>query len=97
MAPYLIQIGNRKHSFWAHIKENQIIGKTSKKFETPIVIIDPIDSNRNLAAAISEENIGKFILNCRAFQINSSLKFFKPKKSKVSNNNLENILVVKFD
>ncbi len=81
----------------AKIKENQIIGKTSKKFETPIVIIDPIDSNRNLAAAISEENIGKFILNCRAFQINPSLKFFKPKKSKISKNNLENILVVKFD
>ncbi len=78
------------------IKENQIIGKTTKKFETPIVIIDPIDSNRNLAAAISEENIGKFILNCRAFQIKPSQKFFKPKKSKNTKRNLENILVVNF-
>lgn len=81
----------------AKIKENQIIGKTTKKFETPIVIIDPIDSNRNLAAAISEENIGKFILNCRAFQIKPSQKFFKPKKTKITINNLENVLVVKFN
>jgi tRNA nucleotidyltransferase (CCA-adding enzyme) len=79
------------------IKENQTIGKTSAKFETPITIIDPIDSNRNLAAAISVENIGKFILNCRAFQIKPSLKFFKPKKYNISINNLKNVLVVKFD
>jgi len=81
----------------AKIKENQVVGKTSTDFETPIIIIDPIDSKRNLAAAISIENIGKFILNCRAFQIKPSLKFFKPKKSNISKNNLENVLVVKFD
>ena len=81
----------------AKIKENQVVGKTTKKFDTPIVIIDPIDSNRNLAAAISEENIGKFILNCRAFQINPSLKFFKGKKHKKSKLDQDNILVVKFN
>jgi len=81
----------------AKIKESQIIGKTSTNFETPIAIIDPIDSNRNLAAAISVENIGKFILNCRAFQIKPSLKFFKPNNTKFTKNNLENVLVVKFD
>jgi tRNA nucleotidyltransferase (CCA-adding enzyme) len=81
----------------SNIKENQVIGNTTKKFETPIVIIDPIDSNRNLAAAISEENIGKFIVNCRAFQLNPSKKFFKQNKLKFTKDNLENILVVKFD
>jgi tRNA nucleotidyltransferase (CCA-adding enzyme) len=81
----------------AKIKESQTIGKTSTKFETAITIIDPIDSKRNLAAAISEENIGKFILNCRAFQIKPSLKYFKAKKSIVSKSNTENVLVVKFN
>ena len=81
----------------SQIKENQVIGKTSKKFDTPIVIMDPIDTNRNLAAAISEENIGKFIMACRVFQTNPSLKFFKKIKSKVSKSNQENILVIKFD
>ena len=34
------------------IKENQVIGKTSNQFGTTIVVIDPIDDKRNLAAAI---------------------------------------------
>jgi tRNA nucleotidyltransferase (CCA-adding enzyme) len=79
------------------IKENQIIGKTSKKFETSIVIIDPIDSNRNLAAAISDENLGKFVLVSRAFQEKPTLEFFKNKKSRMSNKHWENLLVIKFD
>ncbi len=83
--------------FISRIQENDVIGITSKKFDTPIVIIDPIDSNRNLAAAISEENVGKFILRCRAFQNNPSKKFFIPTKSKSSQSNIENILIVKFD
>lgn len=81
----------------AKIKQNQIIGKTSKIFETSIIIVDPIDSNRNLAAAISEENIGKFILACRSFQNKPALHFFKPKKLRLAKNNWENILVVQFN
>ncbi|MFB5623594.1 MAG: CCA tRNA nucleotidyltransferase [Nitrosopumilus sp.] len=79
------------------IKENQIIGKTSKSFDTSIVVIDPIDSNRNLAAAISDENIGKFILISRALKEKPSLEFFKNKKSKISNKFWNNLLIVKFD
>ena len=82
---------------FSKVEENQVIGKTSQKFETPIVIIDPIDSKRNLAAAISEENIGKLVLNCRTFQLNPSKKFFNPKKIKKSKINLENVLTIKFD
>ena len=79
------------------ISENQVIGKTSKKFETSIVVIDPIDSNRNLAAAISDENIGKFILISRAFKERATLEFFKNKKSRISKKYWNNLLVVKFD
>ena len=79
------------------IKEKQIIGKTSKSFDTAIVVIDPIDSNRNLAAAISNENIGKFVLSCRAFKNKPSLEFFKNKKSKISNKFWNNLLIVKFE
>jgi len=78
------------------IKENQVIGKTSKKFETSIVIIDPIDNNRNLAAAISDENIGKFILVCRAFKEKARVDFFKSKKSQISKEYWNNLLVIKF-
>jgi len=79
------------------IKENQIIGKTSKLFDTSIVVIDPIDSNRNLAAAISNENIGKFILVSRALKEKPSLGFFKNKKQKIANKFWNNLLIIKFD
>ena len=79
------------------IKENQIIGKTSKIFDTSIVIIDPIDNNRNLAAAISDENIGKFVLISRAFKERPSLDFFKNKKSRISKKYWDNLLVIKFN
>ncbi|QUC64616.1 CCA tRNA nucleotidyltransferase [Nitrosopumilus sp. K4] len=78
------------------IKEGQVIGKTSKKFETSIVIIDPIDGNRNLAAAISKQNIGKFVLACRAFQAKPNTKFFKISRRKQTSS-WENVLTVKFD
>ena len=81
----------------SEVKENQILGKTSKKFNTSIVIIDPIDSNRNLAAAISDENIGKFILVSRAFKEKPTLEFFKNKKSTISKKHWENLLVIKFN
>ena len=79
------------------IKEKQIIGKTSKIFDTSIVIIDPIDNNRNLAAAISDENIGKFVLISRAFKERPSLDFFKNKKSRISKKYWDNLLVIKFN
>ena len=80
------------------LKQNQIIGNPTKKFDTAIIIIDPIDSNRNLGAAISVENVGKFVLGCKAFLNKPSLSFFKPRaKSKIQKKNLENTIVVKFN
>ena len=79
------------------IKEKQVIGKTAKKFETSIVIMDPIDDKRNLAAAISNENIGKFILYSRAFREKPTVEFFKNKKLKISKNYWKNLLVIKFN
>ena len=80
----------------SQIKKFQVIGKALKKFDTAIVIIDPIDANRNLAAAISNQNIGKFVLSCRAFQANPSLHFFKKSKRRKSIS-WGNVLVIKFN
>jgi len=79
------------------IKQNQVIGKTSNPFNTAIVIIDPIDVKRNLAAAISNKNIVKFILICRALKEKPSLEFFKSKKIRKSNKFWKNLLIVKFE
>jgi len=79
----------------AKLKQNQVIGKASKKFDTPLVVMDPIDDKRNLAAAISTENIGKFVLACRAFLKKPSLSFFKSRSS--TKKNLKDVIVIKFN
>ena len=80
----------------AKVKPEQVIGKATKKFDTPISIIDPIDTQRNLAAAISNENIGKFVLLCRKFLKKPSLSYFKSQKRKSSNALLKNCIIISF-
>lgn len=82
--------------FFSEVKANQTIGNSKQNFDTIITIIDPIDPNRNLAAAISEENIGKFVLLCRHLLSNPSMKFFK-KRIRSINKNLQNCIVIKFN
>lgn len=81
----------------AELKQGQVIGNAGKEFDTPVVIMDPIDANRNLGAAISTENIGKLVLAARAFLKKPSVSFFVPKK-KISKSkpNLKNVLVISF-
>lgn len=80
----------------ANFSQGQIIGSPTKKFETALVLIDPIDSNRNLGTAISAQNLGKFILAARAYLKKPSLEFFNGKKLLPNTKNLQNVLVVKF-
>jgi len=47
------------------------------KFNTPLVITDPVDLNRNLGAAISSEKAATFILVSRRFTKSPSLSYFK--------------------
>ena len=49
------------------IKKNGRIGNSPRRFDSPIVIIDPIDNNRNLGAAISMKNLSKFVLLSRSY------------------------------
>ena len=66
----------------SELKKEQVIGKSTKKFDSPVVIIDPIDNNRNLGTAISMDNLGKFVLASRAFLKKPSKNFFKKPISK---------------
>ncbi len=81
----------------ANFVHGQIIGNPTKKFETAMILIDPIDSNRNLGTAISSQNIGKFILAARTYLKKPSLEFFNGKRSVPDLQNLKNTLVVKFN
>lgn len=81
---------------FADLKPNHIVGNSTKQFDTIISIIDPVDDNRNLAAAISIENIGKFVLLCRAFLKKPSISFFRSRLS-TATRNLDNVLVIRFN
>jgi tRNA nucleotidyltransferase (CCA-adding enzyme) len=81
----------------SNFTQGQVIGNPTKKFETDLVLIDPIDSNRNLGTAISPQNVGKFILAARAFLKKPSMTFFNGKTKVVSTKNLKNVIIVKFN
>lgn len=81
----------------ANFVHGQVIGNPTKKFDTALVLIDPIDSNRNLGTAISPQNLGRFILAARAYLKKPSLEFFNGKRQVQNLQNLRNTLVVKFN
>jgi len=90
---------------FADLKPNYIISleslneKAIGKFDSPIIIIDPIDSNRNLGAAISSECLAKFALASRLFLKEPSIEFFKrPRKSSTNiiNSIKSNLLIIEF-
>ena len=58
-------------------------------FKDPLVVYDPVDLNRNVAAALSKENFCKFIFYSHLFLKNPSKDFFYDYAKKV-NENLDN-------
>ncbi len=59
-------------------------GRSTKKFDEPLVVIDAIDANRNVAAVVSETNLHRFMALSQAFVEKPSEKFFFSKKSKAT-------------
>ena len=53
-----------------------------KTFNSPLIIIDPVDSRRNLGTAISPESVAKLVLAARGFLETPSLEFFKEDNNK---------------
>lgn len=65
--------------------ENLWEGQGKILFDEPLIVIDPVDKNRNVAAAVSEENMAKFIHHCRKFLSEPSIElFFKTEKEKMT-------------
>ena len=81
----------------SNFTQHQVIGNPTKKFETALIIIDPVDSNRNLGTAISAESVGKFILASRNFLKKPSLSFFRVKPRQLNRKNLQNTIIVRFN
>ncbi len=57
--------------------------KTLKeKFVEPLIVIDPVDKQRNVAAAVRPQKFDEFIAASREFLKTASMKFFYPLKTK---------------
>lgn len=54
----------------------------ARSFTSPIIILDPVDTARNLGSAISTINLSRFILRSRAFLAKPSTSFFFEKEEK---------------
>lgn len=67
-----------------------------KGFTSPLVIIDPVDSRRNLGTAISPESAGRFSLAARAFLRRPAIRFFTGQKPAVNKKLYPHVLVVEF-
>lgn len=49
----------------------------------PLIVIDPVDSNRNVAAAVSVQNFATFVRACQDFVRKPSMRFFFPRRVKL--------------
>ena len=58
--------------------------KLRKKFSSALIFIDPVDKNRNVASALSEEKLALFIYASKQFLKQRKETFFFPKERKIS-------------
>ena len=56
--------------------------EVGKKFDAPLIIIDPVDKNRNVAAALSINQFSRIVAAARAYNKKPAYKFFFPSKPK---------------
>jgi tRNA nucleotidyltransferase (CCA-adding enzyme) len=71
----------------ARLKSSQVISiepydkDLTALFKGPLIILDPVDTTRNLGAAISARNVARLVFQARRFIANPKLSFFVEKKS----------------
>lgn len=69
--------------------------RARKKFEAPLVFIDPTDKNRNVAAALSVEQFARVVAASRAFLEKPDRKYFYPKrKTAISKKRMRKLIAV---
>jgi tRNA nucleotidyltransferase (CCA-adding enzyme) len=63
-------------------KPNGSQDSRARDFGSPLVVIDPIDPNRNLAAAVRDDKLWGFVAGSRELQKNPGIWYFFPPKYK---------------
>ena len=86
------------------LRENEIVSiedydkDLAASFKSPLVILDPVDTTRNLGAANSPRNVAKLVFQARRFLEKPSIAYFGERRKKLSppKTLLERTLVVTF-
>lgn len=58
----------------------------------PMILIDPVDKNRNVSAVVSKTSMARFIFYARKFLSKPSLQYFFPSKPKINKIKLEKLI-----
>lgn len=67
-----------------HKNDSPELANAVKKFNKRFIVIDPTDPDRNVAAAVSEESLARFVVACRLLlRAPSTSVFYGPKYSDV--------------
>lgn len=67
---------------FADLSGRLIIGEAESKNipESPVIIVDPVDSGRNAAAAVSEESLSTMKVASKLYLFSEDASFFEPRK-----------------
>jgi len=67
-----------------HESKQAILHHLSQAKHTPLMVIDPVQSSRNIAAALSKEKFREFIRACKSFLHHPSTSFFEETQTSLS-------------
>ncbi len=65
-------------SGWKKGEALELPGHPGEAFDEPLTFVDPVDSGRNVASAVSEESLRRFIEAARAYRAEPDVRFFFP-------------------
>jgi len=68
------------------------VSEARRLFHAPLIVVDPVDQNRNVAAAVSKERMSELIAAARFLLRSPSISFFYPTVEKMSEKRLREIL-----
>ncbi len=63
---------------WKYGEKLTLDERTYPDFTTPLIFIDPVDAERNVASAVSNEKFNLLIKACQEYEKNPRLSFFFP-------------------
>ncbi|MDD1774797.1 MAG: CCA tRNA nucleotidyltransferase, partial [Methanobacterium sp.] len=64
---------------------------TTENFKEPLIVVDPVDPDRNVAAALTLEKMSEFIAASRHFLKTKSISYFKPNPININLNKIKDL------